>query len=151
MLRLSYSLTRWALVRELVRKDGVTPALAQVNHRLERTGLRLDFHFAPTRPSLGHPSSSRPSTNEHWWRVPEAERATIVISDSDVEEKTIPCRCGQGECATTEVAVEKASTSAPAVTTTATTAAAAATTTTATPAAALTKVTTRGVKRKTDQ
>ena len=70
-------------MRELVRKDRVTPALARVNHRLEGTGLRLDFHFAQTRPSPGLPSSSRPFTNEHWWRVPEVETATITISDSD--------------------------------------------------------------------
>ncbi len=156
---LTYAPTRWALVRELVRKDGVTPALARVNHRLEGTGLKLDFHFAPTRPSLGRPSSSRPSTNEHWWTVPEAEGATIVISDSDSdsdEVETVPVvtiRCGRPECqATAAAAAEKASTSAPATTTTtATTTVAATTTTEATPEAASTKVTTRGVKRKTDQ
>ncbi len=62
---LTFARTRWALVRELVRKDGVTSALARVNHRLEGTGLRLDFHFAPTRPCSGLPSLSIPSTNEH--------------------------------------------------------------------------------------
>ena len=96
---LTFAPTRWALMRELVRKDGVTPALSRVNHRLEGTGLRLDFHFAPTRPSHGQASSSRPSTTEHWWRVPEVE--SIVISDSDDSdtedelEEVVECQCSQ--------------------------------------------------------
>ncbi len=35
---LTYAPTRWALVRELVRKDGVTPALARVNHHWKEGG-----------------------------------------------------------------------------------------------------------------
>ncbi len=76
---LTYAPTWWALVRELVRKDGVTPALARVNHRLKGTGLRPDFHFVPTRPSPGLPSSSRPSMNEHWCRIQEVESITIGL------------------------------------------------------------------------
>ncbi len=63
----------------------IAPALARVNHRLEGTGLRLDFHFAPMKPSLGQTSSSRPSIEEHWWRTPNVE--DIVIS-SDTDEET---------------------------------------------------------------
>ncbi len=86
---LTHAPTRWALLREIIRRDGVTPAIARVNHRLETIGLRLDFHFAPTRPSFGLPSSSIPSTQEHWWRVPET--GTIDISsDSDEDEATSP-------------------------------------------------------------
>ncbi len=65
-----------------MQKDGVMPALSRVNHRLEGTGLRLDFHFAPTRPSHGRASSSRPSTTEHWWRVVEVE-SIVISSDLD--------------------------------------------------------------------
>ncbi len=138
---LTFALTRWALVRELVRKDGVTPVLAQVNHRLEGTGLRLDFHFAPTRPSPRLPSSSRPSTNEHWWRVPEVE--SITISDSDEDGPAVVCLCKVCKKKAAAEAAEKASTSAPAATTTTTTSTAAATT--------AAKGATQGVKRKMDQ
>ena len=51
---LTYAPMRWALKRELFQKDGITPALARVNHCLEGLGLRLDLHFAPTRPSRRH-------------------------------------------------------------------------------------------------
>ncbi len=87
---LTHAPTRWALLREIIRRDGVTPAIARVNHRLEAIGLRLDFYFALTRPSFGLPSSSsRPSTQEHWWRVPET--GTIDISsDMDEDEATLP-------------------------------------------------------------
>ncbi len=149
---LTFAPTRWALVRELVRTDGITPALARVNHRLEGTGLRLDFHFAPTRPSAGRPSSSRPSTTEHWWVVPEVETPTITISsdsdsDSDVE-KTLTCRCDPCRKEIAAAAAQKVSTSAPAAATTTTT-------TTATPevvvSAVAAKGAARGTKRKTDQ
>ena len=87
---LTYPLTRWALMKELVRKDRVTPALSRVNHRLEGTGLRLDFHFAPTTPSHGRASSSRPSMTEHWWRVPDVE--SIILSlDMDSDELDAWC------------------------------------------------------------
>ncbi len=147
---LTYAPTRWALVRELVRKDGVAPALARVNHRLEGTGLRLDFHFVPTRPSPGLPSSSRPSTNDHWCRIPEVESITISDSDSDsdAEGKTVPYLCQVSKKTAAAGTAGRASTSAPAATTTTTT-----TTETAavmTPSAAV-KGAIRGVKRKTDQ
>ncbi len=74
---LIYAPARWALMRELIQKDGISPALSRVNHQLEGTGLRLDFHFTPTKPSLGRTSCSRPSTEEHWWRVLDAESVTI--------------------------------------------------------------------------
>ncbi len=137
---LTFAPTRWALVRELVHKDGVTPALVRVNHRLEGTGLRLDFHFAPTRPSPGLPSSSRPSTNEPWWRVPEVESVTITISDSDSDDEgmTVPCLCEPCKRTVAAEAAGRASTSAPAAMTTATTA-----TSTTTTTAAATKGTTQ--------
>ena len=147
---LTFTLTRWALVRELVQKDGIMPALARVSHRLEGTGLRLDFHFAPTRPSAGLPSSSRPSTNEHWWMVPEVETTTITISsDSDKAGKTLTCKCDPCKTETAVAAAKKVSTSAPTATTTTTTSATPEVTVTVTSVAA--KGAARGTKRKTDQ
>ncbi len=82
---LTHAPTRWALLRELIRWDGVTPALARINHRLEGIGLRLDFHFAPTKLLFGLSTCSRPSTREHWWKVPET--GTIDISSDEDEDK----------------------------------------------------------------
>ncbi len=151
--QLTYVSTRWALVRELVRKDGVSPALSRVNHRLEGAGLRLDFHFAPTRPSHGLPSSSRPSTNEHWWRVPEVESITILDSDSDEDGPAVVCHCKACKKREAAEAAEKTSTSAPASTTTTTSTAGTTTTTTSSAAGVSATVQTnvRGVKTKTDQ
>ncbi len=87
---LTYAPTRWALLRELIRKDRVTPALSRVNHRQEGTEVRLDFHFTPKRPSHGRASSCRQSTTEHWWR--ESDTESIVISwDTDSKELDVWC------------------------------------------------------------
>ncbi len=72
-------------MRHIGGSGGIAPALARVNHRLEGTGLRLDFHFPPTKPSLGQTSSSRPPIEEHWWKTPDVK--DIVIS-SDTDEET---------------------------------------------------------------
>ena len=82
---LIYAPTCWVFIRELVKKDRIMLALSRVNHSLEGTGLRLDFHFAPTRPSHGRASSGRPSMEEHWWRVPEVE-SIVISSDTDLSE-----------------------------------------------------------------
>ncbi len=82
---LTHAPTHWALLREIIRRDGVTPAIARVNQRLKSVGLRLDFHFAPTKPSFGLSTCSRPSTREHWWRVPEG--GTIDISSDEDEDE----------------------------------------------------------------
>ena len=55
----------WALLRELIRRDGITPTLVRVNHHLKETGLRLDFHFAPSRHSRGRTSRDCPSMHKH--------------------------------------------------------------------------------------
>ncbi len=83
---LTYAPTRWALMCKLSQRDEITPALARVNHQLERTGLRLDYHFAPTKPSHGRMTYTRPSTEEHWWTVPKVESVTISSDISDSEE-----------------------------------------------------------------
>ncbi len=117
---LTYMPTRWAPMHELIQNDGITPALARVNHH-------LDFHFAPTRPSLGRMTYSSPSTEEHWWTMSDA-KSVVILLDTDKETEDTNSTSAAGPNAKVDlsywlkkrVAVKRASTTAPGVTAVAT-------------------------------